>query len=172
MFNAFLSTCAVAFRKNHWQNNTNKFDTEDVVPVASLNGVVGLPSSFIKYLIGRTGKIWSVVYIDKKWIHASETLACTIREWAIVRNNLHVTSTCLFIYWCSGTSNIKLTPRVWHSSLNSVKVNCDLEYAEIISNSHHPNSSIFQNLDWNISRLSIFSYVEIFSMPQSFGILE
>ena len=34
-----------------------KYDTEGFVPVASLCGVVGSPSTFIKYLISRTGKI-------------------------------------------------------------------------------------------------------------------
>ena len=33
-----------------------KFDTESFVPVASLNGVVGLPSSFNRFLIDITGK--------------------------------------------------------------------------------------------------------------------
>ena len=56
MFNAFLSTCAVALRTTHGQNNTRKCDTEGFVPVASLNGVVGSPSLFIRSLIGRTIK--------------------------------------------------------------------------------------------------------------------
>ena len=64
MFNVFVSTCAVAFRTTHEQNKTRKCDTEVFVPVASLCGVVGSPSSFIRSLIGRTGKIWSVVYIN------------------------------------------------------------------------------------------------------------
>ena len=34
----------------------HKCDTEGFVPVASLNGVVGSPSLFIRSLIGRTGK--------------------------------------------------------------------------------------------------------------------
>ena len=36
---------------------TRKCDTEGFVPVASLNGVVGSPSLFIRSLIGRNGKI-------------------------------------------------------------------------------------------------------------------
>ena len=56
MFNVFVSTCAVAFRTTHRQNKTCKCDTEVFVPVASLYGVVGSPSSFIISLIGRTGK--------------------------------------------------------------------------------------------------------------------
>ena len=48
--------CAVPFFTTHGQNNMRKCDTEDFVPVASLNGVVGLLSSFIRYLIDRTGK--------------------------------------------------------------------------------------------------------------------
>ena len=38
------------------ETNTRKCDTEGLVTVSSLNGVVGLPSSFIIYLIGRTRK--------------------------------------------------------------------------------------------------------------------
>ena len=37
--------------------NTRKYDTEGFVPVASLYGVVGSPSLFIRSLICRTGKI-------------------------------------------------------------------------------------------------------------------
>ena len=59
---------------------------------------------------------------------------------------------------------IKLTPRVWNSSLNSVKVNFVPASAEILSKYHHPNSSIFPNIDWNISNLSITSYVAILSI--------
>ena len=98
IFNAILSTCTVAFCTTHGQNNTRKCYTEGFIPVASLNGVVGSPSLFIRYLIGRTRKIWSVVYINEKWIYVSKTLACTIRECAIVHNVLHVTWTCPFIY--------------------------------------------------------------------------
>ena len=66
MFNVFVSTCAVAFHTTHGQNKTRKCDTEGFVPGANLNGVVGYPSSFIRFLIGRTGNIWSVVYIKAK----------------------------------------------------------------------------------------------------------
>ena len=38
-------------------------DGDPTTPVANLNGVVGSPSSFIRFLIGRTCNIWSVVYI-------------------------------------------------------------------------------------------------------------
>ena len=135
MFNVFVSTCTVAFRTTHGQNNTHKCDTEGFVPVASLYGVVGSPSSFIRYLIGRNGKMWSVVYINAKWTCTSGTLACTIRGCATVRNVLHVTSTCLFIYWCSVAANVKQTTIVWHSSLNPIEVNCVPASAEIISKS-------------------------------------
>ena len=54
--------CAVAFLRTHRQNNTRKCDTEGFVPVASLNGVVGLSSLFIISLIGRTGK-YDLYYI-------------------------------------------------------------------------------------------------------------
>ena len=139
MFNVFVSTYAVAFRTTHGQNKTFKCYTEGFVPVASLYGVVGSPSSFIRSLIGRTRKMWSVVYINVKWTYTYGTLACTIRACATVRNVLQVTSTCPFISWCSGAANIKRTPRVWNSSLNSVKVNCVPASAEILSKSHHPN---------------------------------
>ena len=82
IFNVFVSTCAVAFRTTHGQNKTRKCDTKSFVPVASLYGVVGSPSSFIRSFIGRTGKIWSVVYINEKWTYISGTLACTIRACA------------------------------------------------------------------------------------------
>ena len=111
---------------------------------ASLNGGVGSTSLFIRSLIGRTGKVWYIVYMNAKWIYTSKTLACTIIECAITHNVLHVTSTCSIIYWCSGAANVKWTTRVWHYSLKSVKVNFVLASAEIISKSHHPNSSIFQ----------------------------
>ena len=150
ILNVFVSTCAVAFRTTHGQNKTRKCDTECFVTVASLCGVVGLPSSFIRSLIGRTVKIWSVVYINVKWTHTSRTLACTIRACATVRNVLQVTSTCPFISWCYGAANVKQTSQVWHSSLNSVKVNCVPASAEILSKSHQPNWSILPNLDWNM----------------------
>ena len=38
MFNVFVSTCAVAFHTTHGQNKTRKYDTEGLVPVASLYG--------------------------------------------------------------------------------------------------------------------------------------
>ena len=104
----------LSVRTTHGKNNTHKWETEGFVPVASLCGVVGLPSLFIISLIGRTGKMWSIVYINAKWTYTSGNLACTIRECATVRNVLQVTSTCQFISWCSGASNIKQTPRVWH----------------------------------------------------------
>ena len=97
---------------------------EQIVLVASLYGVVESPSLFIRYLIGRTGKIWSVVFINAKWIYTYETISCTIIECEIVRSVLHATSTCLFIYWCSGAANVKWTLQVWYSCLNSVEVNC------------------------------------------------
>ena len=165
MFNVFVSVCVVALRTKHGQNNTRKYDTEGFVPVASLCGVVGSSPSFIRSFIGRTGKMWSVVYIDAKWTYTSRTLACTIRECATVRNVLHVTSTCPFISWCSGAANVKLTPRVWHSSLNYVEVNFVPASAEILSKSHHPNWSISPNLDWNISNFSITSSVVILFIP-------
>ena len=154
-----------SFTYNTWKNKTQKCDTEGFVPVASMCGVVGLPSSFIISLIGTTGEIWYVVYINVKWTYTSGTLACTIRECETVRNVLLSTSTCIFIYWCSGAANVKTNPLVWHSSLNSFEVNWVPASAEIISKSHHPNWSIFPHFDRNISNLSISSSVVIFSIP-------
>ena len=165
MFNVFFPTCAVDFCATHVQHNARKCDTEGFIPVASLYGVVRSLSLFIRSLIGRMVKIWSFVYIDAKLIYASETLACTITECSIVRNFIHVTSTFPFISWFSGASNVKLTLQVWHSCLNSVKINCVPASAEILSKSHHLNSSIFPNLYWNIYSLSITSSVMIFSIP-------
>ena len=54
---AFVPTCAVDLCTTHGQNNTRECYTEGFVPVASLNGVVESLSSFIIYLIGRTGKM-------------------------------------------------------------------------------------------------------------------
>ena len=165
MFNVFVSTCAVALCTTHGKNNTRKWDTEGFVPVYSLCGIFGSPSSFIISLIGRTRKMWSVVYINAKGTNTSGTLKCTIRECATVRNVLQVTSTCPFISWCSGAANVKQTQRVWHSSLNSVKISCVPASAEILSKSHHPNWSILPNMDYNISNLFITSSVVIFSIP-------
>ena len=123
IFNAFVPTCAVAFRTTHGKNNTLICSTEGFVPVASLYGVVRSPSSFIRYLMGRTGKIWSIVYINSKWIYSSKTLACTIRECVIVRKGIHVTLTGPFVYWCFVTNNVKWILRVCNSSLKSAEVN-------------------------------------------------
>ena len=50
--------CVVRKATAHGQNKTRTCDTEGFVPVASLYGAVGSPSSFIRSFIGRTGKIW------------------------------------------------------------------------------------------------------------------
>ena len=44
MFNAFVSTCTVAFCTGHGKNKTCRFDTGGFVIVSSLCGVVGLQS--------------------------------------------------------------------------------------------------------------------------------
>ena len=49
-------TCAVSFRTTNGKNKTRECDIEGFVPVTSLFGVVGLPSSFIMSLIGITKK--------------------------------------------------------------------------------------------------------------------
>ena len=107
IFNTFVPTCALDLRTAHGKNNICKCYTEGFIPIASLNGVVGLKYSFIRSLLDGTVKIWSYVYINTKWIYAPETLVCTISECAIVRKVIHVTSTCMFIYWCYGDANVK-----------------------------------------------------------------
>ena len=139
IFNAFWSTCEVALRSTHGQNNTGQCDTGGLVPVAILNGVVGFTSYFIISLIGRNVKIWLVVYINAKWIYTSETISCNIWERENLRNIIHVTLKFPFISWCPGSDNAKWTLWVWHSSLNSVEVNFFPASAEIISKYHHPN---------------------------------
>ena len=57
VFNAFLPTFSVTFHTTHGQNKTHWFDTGGFVPVSSLCGIVGSPSWFIKFLIGKTGNI-------------------------------------------------------------------------------------------------------------------
>ena len=51
------ATAHVETKTLNMLHQTRKCDTEGFVPVASLCGVFGLPSSFIRSLIGRTGKI-------------------------------------------------------------------------------------------------------------------
>ena len=157
--------CSVDFHTIHGQNNTRKCDTEDFVPVTILNCVVGFPSLSIRSLIGRTSEIWSFVYIYKNLMYTSKTVACTIRECAIVLNVIHVILNFLFISGCSGAANVKWTSWVWHLSLKSIEVNCFPASAKIISKSYHPNLSIFPNMDWNISSLSIPSSVLISFIP-------
>ena len=53
------------------------FDTKDFILVASLCDVSGSPSWFTKWLIGRTGNIWGVMYINAKFMSSSKTLGCT-----------------------------------------------------------------------------------------------
>ena len=65
MFNAFVSTCEVAFCTTHGQNKTHSYDTEGFVSVAILCGIVGSQSWFTKCWIGRTGDILSVMYIHE-----------------------------------------------------------------------------------------------------------
>ena len=58
--------CVIRKATAHVETKTRKYDTEGFVPVVSLCGVFGSPSLFIRYLIGRTGKIRYVVYINDK----------------------------------------------------------------------------------------------------------
>ena len=52
-----MSMLTLALQTTHAQNNTHICDTEGFVPAASLNGLVVVPFSFIRYLMCRTGKI-------------------------------------------------------------------------------------------------------------------
>ena len=124
MFNSFISTCVVAFNTTHRQNKARMFDTECLVPVASLCGVVGSPSWLSKYLISRIGGIWSVVYINTKCMCLSENRVCTIIECEIVRNVRHVTSTWPLIFWWSGAANFSRTTCTERPYRNSLGVNC------------------------------------------------
>ena len=99
IFNAFVSTCVVAFCTTHKHNKTCEFNTEGFVPVASLCGVVYLLYWFTKCFIGITGNIWLVVYMNEKCIYLSETRACTIIECVIVWKFWHATSTWTFKYF-------------------------------------------------------------------------
>ena len=67
----------ISFPYNTRKKNTCKCDTEGFVLVASLYGLFWSPYSFIRSLIGRTRKIWSVIYIHAKLVYAYDTLACT-----------------------------------------------------------------------------------------------
>ena len=76
MFNAFVSTCAVAFITTHRQNKARRFDTEGFVPVDNLCGVVGSPSLFTIFgLIGqeiydKSCTLMQSVYICQKPVRA------------------------------------------------------------------------------------------------------
>ena len=164
-FNDFVSTCAVYFRTRHGQNKTHMFDTEGFLPVESLCGVVGSPSWFTIFLIGITVSIWSVIYIDTKCIHSSETRMFTIIECEIVHNVCHVTSTCSFISWWYGAANDITTLRTERSSWNSLELNCVPALVWIIYISQQSNPPTFPNLAWNIYSLYMTSSVVIFSIP-------
>ena len=165
MFNVFLSTCAVALHEKHVQNITCRFDTEGFVPVASFYGVVDSPSWFIKWLFGRIGSIWWVMYINGKCTYQYKTRVCTIIECAIVPNVCHVTSTWPFVSWWSVAANVSHNTRIERPSWNSFEVNCVPASVYICSKYHQPNSYTFPNLAWNISSLSMTSSVGMFSIP-------
>ena len=110
VFNAFLSIFAVKSFTTHGQNKTRRFDTEGLVPVASVCGVVGSPSWVIKCLIGKIVNIWWVVFINSKCMYSSETWVCTIIECAIVLNFHPVTSTWPLISWWYGSANVSCIP--------------------------------------------------------------
>ena len=109
MFNAFLLMCEVSFFTTYGKNGTHIFDTKVFVSVASLCGVVGSPSWFTKCLIGKTGNIWWVVYINSKCMYSSKNSVCTIIEFAIVHNVNYVNSSWPFISWWSSATNVSGT---------------------------------------------------------------
>ena len=141
------------------------FDTEGFIPVASLCGVVDSQSWFIKCLIGKTGKILSVVYINEQCMYLSETHACTIIDCSIFLNVFHVTSTWPLILWWSDDDNISCTTFTERPSWNYLEVNCVPASVCISSKTHQPSYSTFPNLDWNMSRFSMTSLVVMFSIP-------
>ena len=98
--------------------------------------------------MGRTGIIWSVVYINAKCIYSPETHARAIIECAIVGNFCHVTSNFPLIYWWSGAANASRTPRTVRPYWNYLEVNCLPSSVLTISIFHHPNSSNFPNIYW------------------------
>ena len=164
IFNAFVLTCAFSLHTTHVQNKTCRFDTEGFVPVYSLCGIVGPPSWFEKSLIGKTGNIWPVLYINAKFIYSSSTRACTIIEYEIVCNVHHFTSIWPIISWWCGATNDSHNPRTERPFWNSWEVKCMPASVWIISISHQPNSSTFPNLARKISSLSMTSSVVIFSI--------
>ena len=139
IFNAFVSTCAVAFHTTHVQNKTHRFDTKILVPVSSLCGVVCSTSWFTKCLVGSIVNIWSSVYINARCIYSSETCTYTMIECTIDRNVQHVTSTWSFIYWWSGAANTWCTTRTERPSWNSLEVNWVPVSFWILYISHKPN---------------------------------
>ena len=127
IISAFVSTCAVAFCTTHGQNKRSRFDTGGFVTVSSLCGVVGPPSWFTKCLIGKTGDIWPVAYINEKCIYSSETRVCTIIEYVIAWNVRHVTSTWQFISWWYSAVNVITRSRVgrdWFLLINYRYLRC------------------------------------------------
>ena len=56
MFNAFVPTCEIYFDTKNGKKKTLTCDIEGFVPAASLNGLVGFLSSFVKSLIGSSRK--------------------------------------------------------------------------------------------------------------------
>ena len=125
-------------------------------------------SRFTKFLIGKKGNIWSVVYINSKCMYLLETRLCTIIECVIVWNVRHVTSTLPLISWWFGASNESCAPNKERPSWKSLGLNCGPELVWILYKSHYPNSSTFKNISWNISSLSITSSEVIFSIPYRF----
>ena len=157
IFNAFVPTFMVAFRTTYGQNNTRKCATEVFLPVTILNDAVGSLSLFIKSLNGSTGNM--ICCIHSYEINIRFQNSCMYHQW------MYVTSTCPLFPWCYRYSNFKWISRVLHQSLNYMEGKSVPASAEIISKYHQPNLSIFLNLDWSISNLSITYSVVFLSIP-------
>ena len=164
IFHAFLYMCAVSFLTTHWQNTTRRFYTEGFIQYNSLCCVVGSPYWFIKSLICKTGNVLWVMYINKKCKYFPKTRVCTMIEYAILRNVLHVTSTWLLISWWSGAVTVSHTTCTDRPSWNSLDVSCVPASVWISFESHHSNASSFHDLSRKISSLYITSSVLIFSI--------
>ena len=89
-FNSFLLMYEFPFCTTHGVNVTCRFDTEVFVPDAIFCGVICSPYWFIKVLIGKTGNILWVIYINTKCVSSSKTCECTIIEFVMVRNFRHI----------------------------------------------------------------------------------
>ena len=120
MFNTFVSTRSVAFCTTPGKNETRRFYTKGFGLVSRLCGVVGSLSWFTKFLIGSKINIWSVVYINSKFIYSSETRVFTIIKCVIVCNvcvlwSLECVACIIVRWWGFYNPDSNLRQRLLHS---------------------------------------------------------